>query len=173
MIEAGFSAGEGPLAAVGFRDIAESDLPFLCQLYGSTRAAELAPVPWTDAQKAQFIQMQFDAQHAHYQQYFPQAAFLLLSCDSTPIGRLYIDRREEDIRLIDIALLPEHRNQGLGSALLRQLIDEARQTGRALSIHVEKNNPAMALYQRLGFEKTEDQGVYDLMVWTASESELS
>ncbi len=85
--------------------------------------------------------------------------------DGEPIGRLYIDRREDEHRLIDIALLPEWRGKGVGSELMRGVLDEAREAGKLVRIHVEQNNPAMRLYKRLGFEEIEDQGVYRLMEW--------
>lgn len=166
MIRAGYSASESPLDSVQFRQVSETDLPFLCELYGTTRADELARVDWTNDQKQQFITMQFEAQHSHYQNYFPDADYLIVCQGDHPIGRLYIDRRESEIRLIDIALIPDVRSQGLGGAMLQTLIEEARQSEKSLSIHVEKNNPAMALYLRLGFVKIEDQGVYDLMAWS-------
>ncbi len=167
MIRTGYQATEPPLDVLEFRQITDGDLPFLCTLYGTTRAAEMAMVDWTDEQKQQFITMQFNAQHDHYQNYFPEAEYLIMYSGETPVGRLYIDRRDSEIRLIDIALLPEHQSRGLGGALLSLMIEEARESHRTLSIHVEKNNPAMKLYHRLGFQKIEDQGVYDLMEWSA------
>jgi ribosomal protein S18 acetylase RimI-like enzyme len=156
-------------AGVGlsFRPIRDSDLPFLARLYASTRAEELAAAPWTDAQKAAFLDMQFRAQHAHYQQYYPKADWLMTMRDGEDIGRLYIERWPSQHCIIDIAFMPEHRGKGLGAALLRDLMDEAAASGKAVSIHVEKFNPAMRLYRRLGFETVEDKGVYDLMHWTA------
>ncbi len=153
-------------AAIGFRPIAESDLPFLSSLYASTRAEEVAQVPqWNDEQRRQFLQMQFDAQHKFYQEQFDQAEFLIIEREGQAVGRVYTDRREDEIRLIDIALMPETRAQGLGSALLEDLLEEGQHTGLPVRIHVEKNNPAMRLYIRLGFRQIEDQGVYDLMEW--------
>ena len=150
-----------------FRPIAEADLPFLARLYASTRAEELAPVPWTDEEKAAFLNMQFQAQHAHYQQHYPKADWLVTMHAGQDIGRLYIDRWPSEHCIIDIAFLPEYRGKGLGAALLRDLLDEAAGAGKAVAIHVEKFNPAMRLYRRLGFTTEEDKGVYDLMRWTA------
>jgi ribosomal protein S18 acetylase RimI-like enzyme len=156
-------------AGVGlsFRPIGDSDLPFLARLYASTRAEELAAAPWTDAQKAAFLDMQFRAQHTHYQQYYPKADWLMTMRDGEDIGRLYIERWPSQHCIIDIAFMPEHRGKGFGAALLRDLMDEAAAAGKAVSIHVEKFNPAMQLYRRLGFTTVEDKGVYDLMHWRA------
>jgi ribosomal protein S18 acetylase RimI-like enzyme len=150
-----------------FRPIADADLPFLARVYASTRAEEIAVTPWTDQQKAAFLDMQFHAQHTHYQQYYPEADWLVTMRAGEDIGRLYIERWPSQHCIIDIAFLPEHRGKGLGDALLRDLMDEAAAAGKAVSIHVEKFNPAMRLYRRLGFRTEEDEGVYDLMRWTA------
>jgi ribosomal protein S18 acetylase RimI-like enzyme len=156
-------------AGVGlaFRPIAEADLPFLAKVYASTRVEELAAAPWSEAQKAAFLDMQFQAQHAHYQKYYPEADWLVTMRDSEDIGRLYVERWPRQHCIIDIAFLPEHRGQGFGEALLRDLMDEAAAVGKDVSIHVEKFNPAMRLYRRLGFTTEEDKGVYDLMRWSA------
>lgn len=157
------AAGSG----LGFRTLTESDLPFLARVYASTRAEELAITDWSDEHKAAFLDAQFRAQHAHYQQYYPNADWLVTMRGGEDIGRLYLERWPTQHRIIDIAFLPEHRGKGLGEALLRDLIDEAAARGKAVSIHVEKLNPAMRLYRRLGFTTEEDKGVYDLMRWSA------
>lgn len=145
-----------------------SDREFLCRLYASTRQEELAPVPWSEPEKEAFLRLQFDAQDRHYQEHFPAAAFQIIELDAQPIGRLYVDRRADEIRLIDIALLPEFRGAGIGTALLMELIDEAAAAGKPLRIHVERFNPALRLYQRLGFRPLEEHGVYLLMEYRPS-----
>lgn len=151
-----------------FRRITEADLPFLVRLYASTRAEELAPVPWSQADKDAFLDHQFRAQHAHYQQYYPNADWLVIVHGDEDIGRLYIEHWPSQYRIIDIAFLPAHRGKGYGEALLRDVMEEAAAAGKDLSIHVEKLNPAMRLYRRLGFVTEEDKGVYDLMRWRAA-----
>lgn len=151
-----------------FRRQAEADLPFLGRLYASTRAEELAPVPWSEADKAAFLDQQFRAQHAHYQQYYPNTDWLVITHGGEDIGRFYIERWPSQHRIIDIAFMPAHRGRGYGEALLRDAIDEAAAAGKDVSIHVEKFNPAMRLYRRLGFVTEEDKGVYDLMRWRAA-----
>jgi ribosomal protein S18 acetylase RimI-like enzyme len=155
-------------AGLTFRPITDADLPFLARLYASTRTEELAVTPWSDEQKAAFLDMQFQAQHTHYQRYYPQADWLVTMRDGEDVGRLYIERWPSQHRIIDIAFLPAHRGNGLGEALLRDLLDEAAAAGKAVSIHVEKFNPAMRLYRRLGFTTEEDKGVYDLMRWAVT-----
>jgi ribosomal protein S18 acetylase RimI-like enzyme len=82
-----------------------------------------------------------------------------------PVGRLYLHRRQDEIRIIDIALLTEHRGKGIGSLLMLDILEEATQAALPVRIHVERNNPALRLYQRLGFRAIADQGVYWLMEW--------
>jgi GNAT superfamily N-acetyltransferase len=154
-------------AGLTFRPIVDADLAFLARLYASTRQEELAVTDWSDAQKAAFLQHQFDAQHAHYQKYYRGSDFLLIERGARAIGRLYLARWREEHRIVDVALLPEHRGAGLGTALLGDLLDEAAAAGKAVTIHVEKFNPALTLYRRLGFVAAGEEGVYDLMRWVA------
>jgi ribosomal protein S18 acetylase RimI-like enzyme len=152
-------------AGLTFRRTTDADLPFLKRVYASTRAEELAVTPWSDAQKAAFVDMQFRAQHADYQTNYPDADWLVIMRGGDEIGRLYLGRWPNEHCIIDIALLSEHRGKGLGEALLRDLMDEAAACGKTVRIYVEKFNPAMRLYRRLGFKTEEDKGVYDLMRW--------
>jgi ribosomal protein S18 acetylase RimI-like enzyme len=148
---------------VTLRPIRDDDRELLYRVYASTREEELAPVPWTAEQKAAFLHMQAEAQHAYYQENYRGADWLVIERFGVPAGRLYVHRRPKEIRLVDISLLPEHRNAGIGSDLLRELIAESNAAGKPLRIHVEKNNPALRLYERLGFLPIVDKGVYHLM----------
>jgi ribosomal protein S18 acetylase RimI-like enzyme len=140
-----------------------TDREFLFRVYASTRTEELAPVPWDEHQKAAFLRMQFDAQDRHYHEHFPDAAFQVVVRDGQPAGRFYVARWAKEIRIVDIALLPEHRDAGIGTALLRELFAEADRAGKPVSIHVERFNPALRLYERLGFRRVVDKDVYVLM----------
>lgn len=153
--------------AITLRPITSDDADLLCRIYGSTRVEELAVTDWSGEQKAAFIAMQFAAQHAYYQENYADADFSVILRGGEPAGRLYVARWEEEIRIVDIALLPEHRNAGIGARLVGGLLDEARarEQGRVVSIHVERQNPALRLYERLGFRQVEDKGVYLLMEW--------
>lgn len=154
------------MSAVTLRPIREEDLEFLLRLYATTRADEMAMVTdWSDEQKEWFVRMQFQAQHAWYQEHYGDAQFDLVLMEDVPVGRLYVHRRAAEIRLVDISLVPDLRGKGIGSALLRELMAEAEAAGKPLTIHVEKYNPAMRLYLRLGFKPIEDRGPYDLMEW--------
>ena len=147
------------------RPMTEADLPFLTALYASTRSQEMAQVPWSDQEKLDFLQGQFHAQHTFYQDNFPNSSFDLIVVDKKEAGRLYLDEREDEFRIIDIALLPEYRGAGIGRTILEDVQDQAKDVAKKVRIHVEKNNPAMSLYKRLNFTDVEDQGVYQLMEW--------
>lgn len=147
------------------RPITESDQPVLLAVYAAARADELAQVPWSEAEKRAFLTSQFNAQHHHYQTYYKTASFDVVEQNNQPIGRFYVDRWPNEIRIVDIALLPAYRNQGIGSHLLQQILTEGQTTYKTVSIHVEKYNPAYHLYSRLGFQKIGETGVYDLLAW--------
>jgi ribosomal protein S18 acetylase RimI-like enzyme len=117
-------------------------------------------VPWDDAQKETFLRMQFDAQDAWWHENYAEASFDVILVDGEPAGRLYVHRGPSEIRIVDIALMPEHRGGGVGTRLLEDLSAEADAAGKSLTIHVERMNPALRLYERLGFSLAEDKGVY-------------
>src|SRR5438045_5130823 len=142
-----------------------SDDSFLARVYASSRAEELVITGWPEELKANFCRSQFDAQSAYYATNYPDASFQIIERDGWPIGRLYVARWEKEIRIVDITLLPEFRGSGVGTKLLRDLQTEARSAGKSLTIHVERFNRALGLYERLGFREVEDKGVYLLMEW--------
>jgi len=154
-------------AHVALRPVADDDREFLVGLYGSTRAEELSQVTWAPGQREWFVRMQFDAQDASYRAQNPDGAFDVIEVDGRRAGRLYVDRRPDEIRIVDISLLPEHRGAGTGSRLIAALQEEAAASGRVLSIHVELHNPAAELYTRLGFVVVSERGVYRRMEWRA------
>lgn len=130
------------------------------------REEELAQVAWEEGAKEAFLEHQFSAQDHHYRTNYPGANLDVIEVDGAPAGRLYVHRGPAEIRIMDIALAPPFRGRGIGTALLRDLMEEAGASGRALSIHVEVNNPARRLYERLGFVPAGEHGVYVLMRWT-------
>jgi GNAT superfamily N-acetyltransferase len=144
----------------------DEDLPFLLSVYAGSRAAEMELVPWSAEQKDEFIRSQFGFQRTHYRQHFPEASFDIIVVDHQPAGRLYVRRLTEAIHIVDIALLPQFRGRGLGTAMLCDLHTEAAGRGVPLSIHVERFNPALRLYGRLGFKPVGEPGeVYIYMEW--------
>lgn len=150
---------------ITFRPEDAGDAAFLFRLYASTREDELAQVPWPAEQKAAFLRQQFEAQTIHYKKNYSDADYAVILLDGRPIGRLYRHENGDDLRIMDIALLPEARGQGIGEMLLREILDGAAARGHVVSIHVEQFNPALHLYERLGFVKAGEYGVYYLMEW--------
>jgi ribosomal protein S18 acetylase RimI-like enzyme len=158
---------------VSVRPEREEDSRFLETVYCSTREAELAPVPWPAEQKAGFLAQQFRAQTESYRNNYPGAQFLILMVDAADAGRLYLHDRTDEIRIMDIALLPTFRNHGVGSAVLKHILGEGSASNRRVSIHVEVFNPALRLYERLGFRAVASTDVYVLMEWIPRAAGLS
>lgn len=154
-----------PREAIRFRSTTPADVPFLRLVYRSTREEEMQRLPWTDEQKSTFLDMQFDAQKSHYEAYYPECDFLVIELEGERIGRLYIDRGEKDIEIVDIALLPEYRGRGIGKMLIEEILAEGQAGGKKVSIYVEHFNPARHLYDRLAFEHVDTHGVYHKMEW--------
>jgi ribosomal protein S18 acetylase RimI-like enzyme len=157
-----------PFAAATLRPIRESDSDLLFAIYASTRTEELAQVDWDETQKQGFLRMQFEAQRRSYASGYSGAEFQVILVGGQPAGRLYVDRRDREIRVMDITLLPSFRGRGVGTALLNEILAEAERTARRVSIHVESFNPAQRLYGRLGFVKIASHGVYHLLEWKPS-----
>lgn len=157
-------AGE-PLAELSWRVEAEADEEFLLGLYIASRQHEFAMLPLTDDQKTALLAGQSRMQRAHYRTTYPRAEFLVIEHGGAPVGRLCLDGGvATDLRIVDIALLPDRRNQGLGTALLRAVLERAEREGRTASLHVGQANPAIRLYERLGFRRVERRGPDWLMV---------
>jgi GNAT superfamily N-acetyltransferase len=133
------------------RDERADDDAFLRELYASTRSDELASVGWTTAQADGFLRMQFDLQRAHYRKHFANARYLIVERDGRPIGRLYVDYTPTDVRVLDVALIPDARGNGVGRRLLEDVIERATRLGAPVSLHVAVGSPAQRLYERLGF----------------------
>jgi ribosomal protein S18 acetylase RimI-like enzyme len=152
------------VADLELRPETAADRPFLLRLYGTLRAEELKlAVDWNDEQKAAFVEMQFTAQSAYYRDHYKGAEFFVVEVGGESVGRFYLHHREREIRLMDISFLPEHRGKGWGSGLLHELLARGEREGKRVTIHVEKFNPALHLYQRLGFKSAADRGVYWLL----------
>ena len=150
---------------VQLRPVNPTDQAFLYQVYASTRQAEMALVTWTAVEKIQFLQNQLKAQTQAYNYQFPHADHSIILLEEIPIGRLMVNRETKVICVIDITLLPDYRNQGIGTLLMQQVVAEAEQYHQSIQLHVEKFTPALRLYQRLGFTTVADRGIRWAMVY--------
>jgi ribosomal protein S18 acetylase RimI-like enzyme len=157
------------MGSLELRPVCEADNDFVYSVYASSRAEEMERVPWDEAAEQSFLQMQFAAQQTHYRTYFPQATHDVILAEGTPVGRLYVDRRATEIRILDIGLLPEARGHGIGSHILQDLMEEAEAAKKTLSIYVESSNPSLQLFQRLGFVKAGENDISCLMEWHPAE----
>lgn len=156
------------LEKISLRSATPEDDPFLFELYSSTRAEELAGIGWNDQQRGAFLRMQFEIQRRG----FPEGDTNIVLLEERPIGRLLLRRTEEAIFLVDITVLPESRNLGIGTKLIKDLIEESTLTGKPIRLHVFASNVAKRLYDRLGFVVVDGEFVnvgdkaYLSMTWT-------
>jgi ribosomal protein S18 acetylase RimI-like enzyme len=152
--------------SIVLRPTGPEDEPFLFDLYASTRAEEMAQWGWTEAQQAAFLSLQFNGQQASYRMQFPEAVHRLILFKEQPVGRMIVLHTDEAVRLVDISLLPQHRNQGIGSHLIRDLCNEAAAQGKPCRLRVLRTNEAAArLYLRLGFVPDGESDTHMQMEW--------
>ena len=123
----------------------------------------MALVPWTAEQQQAFVSMQFTAQQEHYLKKYPMASHEIILVSDHPVGHLHVARLEDEIRIVDLTLMPDERNAGIGSFLLRRLLDEAANNGKVVRIYVENFNPSLRLFERLKFKPVEQDGIYLLL----------
>ncbi len=148
---------------IKLRPAQAGDDDLLLRLYASTRAAEVAQVPWTPEQKDAFVKMQFVAQKQHYCATYPRADHQIICWQEQGAGRIYLDRNNESFHILDVTVLPELRNNGIGSKVLGWVMDEARTAGKPVTIYVETYNSSLRLFERLGFRQSRTEGIHYLL----------
>jgi len=163
------AAAASAMKQIRFRPEEPEDEAFLCALYATTRQEEMALTGWPAERQEAFLRQQFRFQTAHYRRHYGGAAFEIILLDQRPMGRIYVHRGPEDIRLMDIALLPEYRGAGIGGTILRGLLGEAARARKPVTLHVEPYNRALRLYQRLGFQVIEQRGPNLFLEWRPSD----
>lgn len=154
---------------ITLRNAVPEDMQFLARLYDDTRRREVSAWGWPQAQQEMFLRMQFDARQRSYQAGFPDAIDHIVCVNGDDAGRMLVGRGAAGMHLIDIALLEEHTNRGVGTHLLHQLLEECGIRGETLRLQVLQGNPAIRLYRRLGFVETGTDGMYSQMEWTPSQ----
>ncbi|MHA7869842.1 MAG: GNAT family N-acetyltransferase [Salipiger thiooxidans] len=150
---------------ISFRIIHADDQTFLRNLYATTRAWEFALTIWPEDEKRDFLRRQFDAQDLHYTRVFPKAVRRIICLDDIDIGRLYVDRRDDEMHIIELSLLPAFQGRGIGTDILRSLLNEAHGGKVPVRLKVERQNPAVRLYQRHGFSTISASGHHLSMEW--------
>lgn len=156
---------------ISLRASRPEDDDFLYQVYASTRAEEVAAFGWNEAQQTAFLKMQFVAQQRAYVWQFPGAEHSIILFDEKMAGRLIVVRTNQEIRLTDITLLPEYRNNGAGAFLVKELQAGAQEAGLPLRLRVFKANAAARrLYERLGFSHAGESDTHWMMEWLPVEA---
>jgi ribosomal protein S18 acetylase RimI-like enzyme len=144
------------------------DIAFLMSVYADSRFEEMQQIShWNAVEKNEFLHFQFNAQAAHYKEHYPTAEYLVIEQENKAIGRLYIERKHNDICIMDIAILREHRRKGIAKKLISDVLNEAKQTNAKVNLHVEPNNIAKKLYLSLGFVVVGEVSFYEKMEWCA------
>jgi ribosomal protein S18 acetylase RimI-like enzyme len=159
------------VSAISLEPSRPSDQPFLYQTFASTRTEEMKLTGWNAEQQETFLRMQYEAQRGSYLTQFPDAEYWVILRDEIAAGRLIVDRTPEEIHVIDIALVPEFRGLGIGSAVMDAMMQEASQAAKSVRLFVERFNPALRWYERLGFGVVSGGEIYLEMIWRP-ESEL-
>lgn len=149
--------------SVTFRPVHSGDEDFLFEVYASTRAEELAPLTLDENQRESFLKMQFTAQQQDYKRRFPDCDHRVILLGDLPIGHLHLATSDQEIRILDVALAPEHRNKGLGTRLITDLLKQATDAQKCVRVYVERFNPAIRLFERLGFSPVADIGTHYLL----------
>jgi RimJ/RimL family protein N-acetyltransferase len=157
--------------AVTLRPVVADDESLLFRLYASTRAFELSFVPWEESQKEDFLRHQFTAQQEHYKNYYRGSEHQIIISDEEAVGRIYVAREDDDIKILDITILPEKRGAGIGTPIIKELMLKAETEGLPLSIQIETFNPSARLFERLGFVPKENNGLNILFEWRPAKSE--
>src|ERR1700722_132047 len=153
------------VSGVSLAPVVAADEPMLYRTFTGTRADELALTGWNEEQKESFLRMQYEAQRSSYLMQIPDAEYSAICWDGEAVGRLIVERTEKEIHVVDIALLPEFRAKGIGSTLMEAILTEARLAAKAVRLHVERFNPALHWYERLGFQVVNSGPIYLEMVW--------
>jgi len=153
---------------ISLRPVTPEDEALLFAIYCSSREQEMAMIPWDDAQKEVFLRSQFTAQTNHYRDYYQGSEHSIIVAEGTSVGRVQIVREETILRILDITVLTRYRGKGIGTPVIRGLMNEAAAKNIPVCIHVETFSPSAGLFQRLGFAVKENDGVNFLFEWNGN-----
>ncbi len=160
------------LPSLSFQPAKQDDNAFLFAAYAASRDDEMAMVMWDETAKNAFLQTQFAAQQRHYLAHYDNVSCHIVKLREQSVGLIWVARWPKEIRLMDMVVLTQYRNQGIGTYLLQQLMAEAAQTNRMVTLHTWEGNPAAArFYIKHGFAKVSSDGMYAQMEWRAQPSD--
>jgi ribosomal protein S18 acetylase RimI-like enzyme len=156
-----------PVGLLQLRPEREEDRDFRFQLFCDSRQPEFASLLAPPAYQ-QIMNHQFHAQTVSYRTEFPEARFDIVELSGEPIGRIVVDRPGTMLHIVDHVIATQWRGRGIGTALMRALMDEAGAAGLPVRLEVvSENDPAYRLYQRLGFVPIETVPLYMALEWRA------
>ena len=141
---------------VSRRSFDGDDMEFLYRVYASTRE-DIAQLPYTDEQKNALYWHQFEAQHVHYQKHFTGCEFDIVLVDGRPAGRVYVHQTDEEFRIVDLAFLPDFRGKGIGTVVMKEIIEEANRNKKPIRLRVDPKKPALQWYLDFGFKQIADE----------------
>ncbi len=157
---------QGPLAGrLTFRPAEADDEPFLRQVFDSTRESIIEFLDWDARRESAFLAMQYLAQSSHYRRAFAGSGYDVIELDRRPVGRIFVHRGPEEVRVVDVGLLPQHRGRGIGGAVLLAVMAEAAEAGRPVRLQTDPSNRALRLYERLGFVRVATTGIHVDLEW--------
>jgi GNAT superfamily N-acetyltransferase len=152
--------------SIATRSVKPEDQSFLVELYKSSRGDDLRGLGWDEQRISEFLDMQYEAQQNFYDSDYRDATDELILLQEKPIGRLLIESRPHEIRCIDLGLLPEYRERGLGTEIIQKLQEKAKREKKPLRLQVIRFSRAVNLFDRLGFVRTSETGTHFQMEWT-------
>ncbi len=150
--------------SINLRPATDEDAAFLLEVYKSSRGEDLRELGWAEDRISEFLEMQYEAQQRFQGEHETATDEIVLLAEN-PVGHLMVERNDQEIRCLDVALLPEHRNNGVGTLLLGKFQDEARRESRPLRLQVIRFSRAVNLFERLGFVRTSETGTHFQMEW--------
>jgi ribosomal protein S18 acetylase RimI-like enzyme len=155
-------------ADITLRPATATDREVLLAIFAASRSIELSMVPWDDERKQLFVAQQLDAQTAYYREKYPDATHDIIELEGKPVGRIYADRRPDEIAILDVAVLNECSRKGIGSTVIRRLQTEAAATRRSIGVLVEVYNPSQEFFIGLGFAAVSEDGMNRRFEWRAA-----
>lgn len=155
----------GSVNSIQLRPATAADEAFLLRVYKTSRGQDLRALGWDENRIDEFLELQYEAQQRFFSSEYARALDQIIVREDKALGRLFVDRREHEIRCIDLALLPEYRDAGIGTHLLKQLQEEAGRAKKPLRLQIIRFSPALSLLERLGFVRSSETGTHFQMEW--------